>query len=119
MLRPFGKTPYKVTPLCIGAGPLGSMPEAFAYEVGEARALETLRAFFRSPINFLDTAASYGHGESERRIGLVLKELGAVPKGCVIASKCDRDFKTGDFSGDQMRRSIDRSLSLLGIDHIP
>ena len=117
--RPFGRTGLQVTPLCIGAGPLGSMPEAFAYEVPLDRALETLRAFFKSPINFLDTAASYGFGESERRIGLVLKELGGVPKGVVIASKCDRDFKSGDFSGDQMRRSIDRSFELLGVDHIP
>ena len=117
--RPFGRTGLMVTPLCIGAGPLGSMPEAFAYEVSEPQALETLRAFFKSPINFLDTAASYGFGESERRIGLVLKELGGVPKGVVIASKCDRDFKSGDFSGDQMRRSIDRSFELLGVDHIP
>lgn len=119
MLRPFGKTPYKVTPLCIGAGPLGSMPEAFAYEVSETNALETLRAFFKSPINFLDTAASYGHGESERRIGVVLKELGGVPPGVVIASKADRDFKSGDFSGEQIKRSIERSLKLLGVDFLP
>jgi D-threo-aldose 1-dehydrogenase len=118
-LRPFGPTGLKVTPLCVGAAPLGSMPDSFAYEVSEPQALETLRAFFKSPINFLDTAASYGHGESERRIGLVLKELGGVPKGVVIASKCDRDFKTGDFSGDQMRRSIDRSFELLGVSRIP
>jgi D-threo-aldose 1-dehydrogenase len=117
--RPFGRTSLTVTPLCVGAAPLGGMPEAFAYDVPLPQALETLRAFFRSPINFLDTAASYGFGESERRIGLVLKELGGVPKGCVLASKCDRDFASGDFSGDQMRRSIDRSFELLGVDHIP
>src|SRR4051794_23775474 len=87
--RAFGKTPYQVTPLCVGAAPLGNMPEAFAYEVGEAQALATLRAFFKSPINFLDTAASYGDGESERRIGVVLKELGGLPAGFVIASKAD------------------------------
>jgi D-threo-aldose 1-dehydrogenase len=117
--RAFGKTPYHVTPLCVGAAPLGSMPEAFAYEVGEAQALATLRTFFQSPINFLDTAASYGDGESERRIGIVLKELGGVPAGFVIASKADRDFKTGDFSGDQMKRSVERSLRLLGVDYLP
>ncbi len=117
--RPFGKTPYHVTPLCVGAAPLGNMPEAFAYEVAEPQALATLRAFFQSPINFLDTAASYGDGESERRIGLVLKELGGVPPGFVIASKADRDFKTGDFSGDQIKRSVERSLRLLGVDFLP
>src|SRR5262245_38029498 len=114
--RPFGKTPYSVTPLCVGAAPLGNMPETFKYEVGEEQARTTLRAFFKSPINFLDTAASYGDGESERRIGLALKELGGIPPGYVIASKADRDFKTGDFSGDQIKRSVERSLRLLGVD---
>ncbi len=117
--RPFGKTPYTVTPICIGAGPLGNMPESFAYEVGEAQALATLRAFFAGPINFLDTAASYGDGESERRVGVVLKELGGVPPGFVIASKADRDMKSGDFSGDQIQRSVERSLKLLGVDFLP
>lgn len=117
--RPFGKMSFSVTPLCIGAGPLGNMPEAFGYEVGEAQALSTIREFFKSRINFLDTAASYGDGESERRIGVVLKELGGVPAGFVIASKADRDMKTGDFSGDQIKRSVERSLKLLGVSSLP
>ena len=117
-LRAFGQTPLRVTSLCIGCAPLGSMPEAFAYEVAEEQALATLRACFQSPINFLDTAASYGHGESERRIGLVMKELNGLPTGYVLASKADRDFKTGDFSGEQIKRSVERSLKLLGLDKI-
>ncbi len=73
---------------------------------------------FAGPINFLDTAASYGDGESERRIGLVLREIGGLPAGFVLASKADRDLHTGDFSGEQMRRSVERSLRLLGLDQI-
>ena len=94
------------------------MPDTFAYEVGEERALETVRAIFGGPINFIDTAASYGDGESERRIGVVLRELGGLPPGFVLASKADRDLNTGEFSGEQMRRSIERSLRLLGLDQI-
>jgi D-threo-aldose 1-dehydrogenase len=94
------------------------MPETFAYDVAETRALETLRAFFQAPINFLDTAASYGDGESERRIGVVLHELFGLPPGFVLATKADRDLKTGDFSGDQIKRSVERSLKLLGLDKI-
>ena len=116
--RPFGKTGLLVAPLAVGCAPLGDMPETFAVEVGEERALETIRAAFKSPINFIDTAASYGDGESERRIGVVLKELGGVPPGYVVATKADRDLKTGDFSGDQMRRSVERSLRLLGLDRL-
>ena len=116
--RTLGGTGLSVSPLCVGCAPLGNMPETFDYSVDEERAGETLRAVFESPINFLDTAASYGDGESERRIGEVLGEMGGLPEGVVLATKADRDLTTGDFSGEQMRRSVERSLRLLGIDRL-
>jgi len=94
------------------------MPETFAYSVSEEQALVTVRALFDGPINFLDTAASYGDGESERRIGLVLKEIGGVPARVVLDTKADRDPYSGDFSGEQMKRSVERSLRLLGLDRL-
>jgi D-threo-aldose 1-dehydrogenase len=94
------------------------MPETFAYGVPEERALETLRAAFASPIAFMDTAASYGDGESERRIGMVLREIGGLPPGFVLATKADRDLHSGDFSGEQFKRSVERSLRLLGLDRL-
>ncbi|HLX56386.1 MAG TPA: aldo/keto reductase [Ktedonobacteraceae bacterium] len=117
-LRPLGSTGLQVTAICIGAAPLGSMPEDFAYEVPEERALATVRAFFAGPFNFLDTAASYGDGESERRIGSVLGELGGLPPGFVLATKADRDMRTSIFTGAQMRRSVERSLRLLGLEQL-
>jgi D-threo-aldose 1-dehydrogenase len=117
-LRPLGSTGLQVTPICIGTAPLGSMPETFDYEVPEERAIATIRAFFSGPINFLDTAASYGDGESERRIGIVLHELGGLPSGYVLATKADRDLQTGVFTGAQMRRSVERSLRLLGLEQL-
>ena len=97
--RNVGSTGLSVSPVCVGCAPLGDMPETFDYRVGEEQARETLRAVFESPINFLDTAASYGDGESERRIGEVLKEMGGLPEDVVLATKADRDLTTGDFSG--------------------
>lgn len=117
--RPLGSTGLEVTPLCIGCAPLGNMPETFAYGVAEEQALNTIRAIFAGPITFVDTAASYGDGESERRIGIVLRELGGIPAGFVLATKADRNLHTGEFSGDQMRRSVERSLRLLGLDQLP
>lgn len=116
--RPLGGTGLLVSPLCIGCAPLGDMPETFEYGVDEGRASATLEAVFGSPINFLDTAASYGDGESERRIGRVLARMGGLPEGVVLATKADRDLKTGEFSGEQMRRSVERSLALLGLDRL-
>jgi D-threo-aldose 1-dehydrogenase len=117
-LRPLGTTGLSVPPLCVGCAPLGDMPDTFAYGVSEAQALATIRAAFAGPIPFLDTAASYGDGESERRIGLVVREHGGVPSGILIATKADRDLRTGEFTGDQMRRSVERSLRLLGVDRL-
>lgn len=117
-LRPFGKTGLQVTPVAVGLAPLGNMPETFGYEVSVDQAVATLHAIFDSPINFLDTAASYSDGESERRIGLVLREYGGVPDGYVLATKADRDIHTGDFSGEQIRRSVERSLRLLGLERL-
>lgn len=117
-LRPLGRTGLQVTALCLGCAPLASMPAVFG-PVSEPQALDLLRAFFQSPIRFFDTAADYGDGESERRIGLAIKERGGVPAGFVLATKIDRDPATGDFSGDQARRSLERSLRLLGVEYLP
>jgi D-threo-aldose 1-dehydrogenase len=116
--RPLAKTGFSVSPVCVGCAPLGNMPKTFEYSVSEQRAFDTLRAVFRSPLNFLDTAASYGNGESERRIGEVLEEIRGLPEGCVLATKADWDPRTGDFSGQQMRRSVERSLRLLRLDRL-
>jgi len=108
-----------LAPVMLGAAPLGHMPETFAYAPTEAQALATIRTTLTGPFNGIDTAASYGDGESERRVGLVIREVGGVPEGYLVATKADRDLTTGDFSGPQMRRSVERSLALLGLDHLP
>src|SRR5690348_4623471 len=107
--RLLGQTGLEVTPLCIGCSSLANMPETFGYAVAEEQALATLRTLFDSPINFLDTAASYGDGESERRLGIVLREYGDLPEGVVLSTKADRNLQTGEFSGAQMLRSVERS----------
>ncbi|MBP1933302.1 aldo/keto reductase [Ammoniphilus resinae] len=116
--RPFGRTGMFVTPVCVGGAPLGNMPETFAFSVPEENALATIRAAFESPINFLDTSAIYGEGESERRIGKVIREMGGLPSDFVLATKADRCSKTGDFSGEQIKRSIEGSLSRLGLERL-
>ncbi len=116
--RPVGKTGLQVTAIGVGTAPLGDMTDDFSYTVPEERALDTVRAWLDGPINFIDTAAYYGAGTSERRIGAVLRERGGLPEGKVLETKADRDVETGDWSGDQMRRSVERSLRLLGLDRL-
>lgn len=118
-IRTLGKTGLQVTELCVGTSAIGSMPKTYGYEVAEDRALETLRRVFQGPITFIDTSNEYGQdGSSERLIGAVLRELGGVPEGFLVATKVDPD-STGDFSGRRVHASVRESRERLGLDHLP
>lgn len=118
-LTPLGQTGLAVTSICMGGSLLGSMPTVFGYEYSEDQAIATVSAMFLSPINFLDTAAGYSDGESERRIGLAIRGAGGLPPDFVLASKADPDFVTGAFSGDQVARCAEASLARLGVASLP
>jgi D-threo-aldose 1-dehydrogenase len=117
--RPLGRTGLEVHPICLGCASLGDMPETFAYSVPDEDAFATVRAFLDQPeLNFIDTANIYGFGESERRIGVVLRERGGLPPGFVLSTKADRDKDSNRFDGEQARRSIEQSLSRLGLERL-
>ena len=113
-----GKTDLMVSPLCFGTSGLGNMPDTYGYEVDEKRARETLNAIFDGPINFLDTSNNYGFGRSEARIGDALRERGGLPDGFVISTKVDRDMKSGTFDASRTRRSLEESLTRLGLEKV-
>jgi D-threo-aldose 1-dehydrogenase len=117
--RVLGSTGLVVSALCMGCAPLAGIPASYLTLTGEEQALATVRAAFDSPINFLDTAALYGDGESERRIGIVLRERGGLPDHVVLATKIGWDPKTHVFDGDSTRRLLERSLTLLGLERLP
>lgn len=119
MVTRIGKTSVEVGPLCFGGSGLGDMPDTYGYAVDEARALDTIRAIFASSVQFLDTARIYGFGRSEERIGKVIREMGGLPEGFVLATKVDRNVETGAFDGAQVRRSLEESLGALGLDKVP
>ncbi len=116
--RPLGKTGIMVPPIATGCAPLGDMPETFDYGVDEARALATVRAALNSELNYLDTAAWYGDGESERRVGLVLREFGGLPAGAMLQTK-EGNGPDSPYTGEVVKRRFERSLTLLGLDHVP
>jgi D-threo-aldose 1-dehydrogenase len=117
--RPLGRTGLNVTPVCIGAGPLGGWPVVYGYDTPEDRAGQTLAAIFESRFNFLDTAAGYSDGESERRIGEAIRLRGGLPPGFVVATKVDAHPVTRDYSAAQVRRSCEESLERLGMQRVP
>lgn len=114
--RTLGSTGLEVTPLCVGTSPLGNTPLPYAKDVPLEDALATVRRVIEGPINFLDTGNNYG--DAERRIGIVLGELGGIPDGFVLQTKVDRDMTSGDFSGERVRRSVHESLERLGLERL-
>ena len=115
---PVGRTGLMVTPIGFGASGLGDMPDTYGYRVDEERAKATVRAIFEGPANFIDTSRIYGMGRSEERIGAVIRERGGLPPGFLISTKLDRDPETNVFDAAQARRSIEQSLTALGVERI-
>ncbi|MCL2514590.1 MAG: aldo/keto reductase [Microbacteriaceae bacterium] len=116
-IRPLGPTGLSVSALCLGAGPLGGMPELFGYDVTEADAVALVREVLRSGIRFIDTSNGYSKGASEIRIGLAIAAEGGVPDGVLVETKVDADGS--DYSGARVRRSVEESMERLGLDHLP
>lgn len=114
----FGSTPLMVPRVAVGCAPLGNLTETFLYSVSTADAVATIRQALDSPFNFIDTAALYGDGVSEERVGFALRELGGLPQGAVLETKQGRDPKTNDYSGETVKRRMERSLKLLGVDRV-
>ena len=113
-----GSSGVRVPKLAFGTSGLGGMPDSYGYDVGEARALETIREILALPGGFLDTSRLYGMGRSEERIGRVVRELGGWPEGRMLSTKLDRDLDTGRFDAARARRSFEESLDALGVDRV-
>ncbi len=116
-LRPLPGTPLTVSAICAGGSPLGSMPRLYGREVGVDEGVAVARTVLGSPIRFQDTSNGYSDGESERRIGTAIREVGGLPAGFVVGTKVDPLGR--DYSGDRVRASVEESRSRLGLDVLP
>lgn len=118
-LRPLGRTGLRVSSVSAGSATwVKLLPGEEDLPVAEHVAL-VHRVFESSSIRVLDTSNIYGLGESERRIGIAVREYGGLPDDLLLSTKADRDAATGDFSGARMRRSLEESMERLGIDRFP
>lgn len=119
--------------LALGCAPIGNLFEAVTEE--DARA--TLDAAWEHGVRLFDTAPLYGHGLSERRLGVALRErprdeytlatkvgrrllpleAGEAPLGTIFADvpNLRPEF---DFSADGVLRSLEESLERLGLDRV-
>lgn len=117
--RRLGRTGFMVTPIGLGGAHLGRTgpgPDDFDDDQAVATVFEALKLGIA---NF-DTAPMYG--ESQRRVGLALKQLPAegFRRGDIILStKTGRDSQSRPgYSRDATLRSVENSLRLLHTDYI-
>lgn len=102
-LRLLGKTAASVSILGFGCG------SRFLMYKEEDKAVGALNRALDQGINYVDTAFSYGHGESERRVGLVMKTR---RRGVWLATKI------GDRKYDDVMRIMEGSLKRLQTDQV-
>jgi len=98
---------------------LGTM--TWGRDTDEHEAADQLRTFREAGGNFIDTAASYGDGDSERVLGGFLGTL-IDRSEVVIATKAGLSFREPgrryNNSRSNLLSELDGSLSRLGVDHI-
>jgi D-threo-aldose 1-dehydrogenase len=130
-----GATAVEVTDLSFGAAALGNLFTAITDE----QAHGAVEAAWTAGIRAFDTAPHYGLGLSERRLGAVLRSRPRAD--CVVSTKVGRmldpvahpvgdDLPHGgfavpatatrrwDFSADGVTRSLEESLTRLGLDRV-
>ncbi|WP_328461754.1 aldo/keto reductase [Streptomyces sp. NBC_00448] len=114
-----GRTGLTIGTLGLGCAPLGNLYEP----VSEADAAGTVRAALDGGTRLFDTAPRYGDGVSERRLGHELAEVSR--SRVVVATKVGYRSAAGDpsrmepdFSYDGTMRSLEESLTRLGLDRV-
>lgn len=117
-LTKVGKSGVAIPRIGFGATALADMPDTYGYSVGEERALATIRAILDQPHGMIDTSRNYGLGRSEALIGKIVRERGGWPAGRVLSTKLDRDMNTLRFDAAQARRSLEESMTALGVDRV-
>src|SRR6266850_159851 len=109
--RRLGRTGLEVSLLGYGAGAVGGLftkGTAADQERAAARAIE-------AGINYFDTAALYGNGESERNLGRVLNALKA---DVVVGTKVRLSAEHRADVGKAIAQGMDDSLRRMGRDHV-
>ncbi|MGW2054414.1 aldo/keto reductase [Streptomyces sp. NPDC001840] len=133
--RRLGRTDVRVSPLGFGAAPIGNLYTA----LDDDRARATVEAAWDAGVRYYDTAPHYGLGLSERRLGAALAhrprgeftvstkvgrllEPHPAPTGSDLAAGGfavpDTLIRRPDYSRDGVLRSLEGSLTRLGLDRV-
>lgn len=108
--RPLGRTGLTAPAVCLGGAAVGQQYGP----VSVAEVQDTVDCALDHGIDFLDTSAYYGCGESERILGEVMAGRWNRVTLCTKAGRIDRDLF--DFTPAGMRACLDGSLRRLRTD---
>jgi len=112
--RPVGASGLQVSRLGLGTMTWGR-------DTDEQEAADQLRLFLDAGGNFIDTAAIYGDGDSERVLGGLIDAM-AKREDLVIASKSGISIRSGERKIDNSRKALlaelDRTLTRLETDYL-
>ncbi|MCW5515260.1 aldo/keto reductase [Muriicola sp. Z0-33] len=120
--RKLGYTELELSTIGLGTWAMGGGDWNFGWGPQEDKASEdAIRAAIDQGINWIDTAAIYGHGHSETVVGKAIKE---IRNSLFIATKCGRVWE-GDsrdigksLKADSIRKEVEASLQRLQIEVI-
>lgn len=111
--RRLGRTGLLVSEISFGAGPVSGLMTG----TDTQQQLEVLRAAIHSGINWVDTAAGYGSGTSEKAVGAALRQLDPQQQ-IQVATKVRIHRSSGASIRQQITAGITASLSRLQRSHI-
>lgn len=120
--RSLGSTGPELTTVGFGAWAIGG-PWKFGWgQVDDGDSIAALRRAVEAGVNWVDTAAVYGHGHSEEVVGRALEPY-VVGEDVYVFTKCGRRWDdAGEIRSDltpaSIREECEQSLRRLGLDRI-
>jgi aryl-alcohol dehydrogenase-like predicted oxidoreductase len=124
--RKLGRSGLDITVVGLGSWAMGGGDWAFGWgPQNESAAVAAIRHAAEMGINWIDTAAIYGLGQSEQLVGRALKEMPASERPFVF-TKCgllwdERDRQAQPkriLRPDTIRAEVEASLTRLGLERI-
>lgn len=120
--RQLGSSSLHLSPIGLGTWAMGGGGWKFGWgEQDDAESIRAIRAGLDAGINWIDTAAIYGHGRAEQIVG---EAIAGRRDDVIVATKCGRVWE-GDSReiGKSLRRAsvlaeVDASLRRLNVDVI-
>ena len=104
--RTFGRSGIKVSEIAFGGGNVGGI----LIDPDDATKRKAIRRALAGGINWIDTAAQYGNGQSEAALGWLLPESGAAPH---LSTKFQLDVEKLEDIPAQIEERLKASLARL------